>query len=243
MAEQYNSNFTGPEIDAILGGSVRYDLAQSLTAAQQAQARGNIAAAPDGYGLGGACVPIGTASPDTITANGWYQFGADNTYFPISAGELLVIKRTTDQFTTQILLSEDSTIPLIGIRKQTGGAWTPWEWFNPPLALGVEYRTTERYNGKPVYVRVISSGAMPAAAGIANRAKVGANFAGMKTLIRWEGTVTNGTDVATFPVSPGNGMTIALCGYWYGGTVYIEAKGDYSAYSGTLTFWYTKTTD
>lgn len=45
MAEQYNSNFTGPEIDAILGNAVRYDLAQSLSSAQQAQARGNIAAA------------------------------------------------------------------------------------------------------------------------------------------------------------------------------------------------------
>ena len=27
------------------------------------------------------------------------------------------------------------------------------EWINPPLALGVEYRTTERYNGKPVYIK------------------------------------------------------------------------------------------
>lgn len=26
------------------------------------------------------------------------------------------------------------------------------EWLNPPLQLGQEYRTTERYQGKPVYV-------------------------------------------------------------------------------------------
>lgn len=25
------------------------------------------------------------------------------------------------------------------------------EWFNPPMLIGKEYRTTERYNGKPVY--------------------------------------------------------------------------------------------
>ena len=27
------------------------------------------------------------------------------------------------------------------------------EWFNPPLQLGQEYRTTERYQGKPVYTK------------------------------------------------------------------------------------------
>lgn len=35
------------------------------------------------------------------------------------------------------------------------------EYLNPPLALGVEYRTTERYLGKPVYVRLVSCGSAP----------------------------------------------------------------------------------
>ncbi len=35
------------------------------------------------------------------------------------------------------------------------------EWFNPPMELGVEYRTTERYLGKPVYVMAVDFGAMP----------------------------------------------------------------------------------
>lgn len=34
----------------------------------------------------------------------------------------------------------------------------PIEWDNPPMALGVEYRTTERYNGGAVYVRLDSDG-------------------------------------------------------------------------------------
>ena len=29
--------------------------------------------------------------------------------------------------------------------------WFPWEWVNPTLLLGTEYRTTERYNNRPVY--------------------------------------------------------------------------------------------
>ena len=30
------------------------------------------------------------------------------------------------------------------------------EWENPPMELGVEYRTTERYQGKPVYTKLLS---------------------------------------------------------------------------------------
>lgn len=35
------------------------------------------------------------------------------------------------------------------------GAWTGFEWENPPMLAGVEYRTTERYNDKPVYMKRI----------------------------------------------------------------------------------------
>lgn len=37
----------------------------------------------------------------------------------------------------------------------------PMEYLNPPMALGVEYRTTERYLGKPVYVKTINMGNLP----------------------------------------------------------------------------------
>lgn len=36
------------------------------------------------------------------------------------------------------------------------------EWLNPPMQLGVEYRTTERYDGKPVYVLCVNLGDIPA---------------------------------------------------------------------------------
>ena len=39
--------------------------------------------------------------------------------------------------------------------------WNPWEWVNPPMVPDVEYRTTERYNGKPVYVKLIDFGTLP----------------------------------------------------------------------------------
>lgn len=31
------------------------------------------------------------------------------------------------------------------------------EWINPPMVAGVEYRTTERFNGAPVYTKVVEA--------------------------------------------------------------------------------------
>jgi hypothetical protein len=36
--------------------------------------------------------------------------------------------------------------------------WHPWEYVNPPLAVGGEYRTTEKFGGKPVYQKLIHFG-------------------------------------------------------------------------------------
>lgn len=35
------------------------------------------------------------------------------------------------------------------------------EWLNPPMAWGVEYRTTERFNGKPVCKKLVNISALP----------------------------------------------------------------------------------
>lgn len=34
--------------------------------------------------------------------------------------------------------------------------WSPWEWVNPPMELGEEYRTTKRHNGQVVYTKLLS---------------------------------------------------------------------------------------
>lgn len=34
------------------------------------------------------------------------------------------------------------------------------EWINPPMVFGEEYRTTERYNGSPVYTKLVDFGAL-----------------------------------------------------------------------------------
>lgn len=42
------------------------------------------------------------------------------------------------------------------IKVKRYGSWATFEWQNPPMQLGVEYRTTERHNGLPVYAKRIA---------------------------------------------------------------------------------------
>ena len=81
--DYYVSQYSGEEIDALLGsagaGAVRYDAAQTLTDAQKTQARGNIAAAPDGFGLGLQNVELTSSDDlDNVMGNGWYHWGSFN---------------------------------------------------------------------------------------------------------------------------------------------------------------------
>ena len=53
------------------------------------------------------------------------------------------------------------TLSLVGsttraIRSCEGGVWRPWCVENPPMELGVEYRTTELWEDLPVYVKRIA---------------------------------------------------------------------------------------
>lgn len=172
--DYYVSQYSGEEIDDLLGkagsatGAVRYDAAQSLTAAQKTQARKNVNAAPGGYGLGDiAGVAISSTVEEglnTATQNGWYYFGGTGdienrpSLIPDSGYGYLLVSSRDQQTKLQVFMSEVNNY--IAVRKLEAGVWQPWEYVNPPMQLGVEYRTTERFLGKPVYVKAIDFGAV-----------------------------------------------------------------------------------
>ena len=45
-------------------------------------------------------------------------------------------------------------------RISTSEGWSEWEWENPPMVLSTEYRTLERWQGKPVYTMLVDCGGM-----------------------------------------------------------------------------------
>ena len=150
--------------------AIRYDAAQSLTDAQKTQARANIAAAPDGYGLGGTAKVL-TAADDlnNITTTGWYCYHIKHqpanvpTPALYSAVMEVIHGFYSDQIAQRVYSTGDDNDWNLVLQRVFYGnrGWQPWEWVNPPMQLGVEYRTTERYLGKPVYVRTIDFGTLP----------------------------------------------------------------------------------
>lgn len=128
---------------------------QTLTDEQKAQARGNIDAAPGGFGLGTRTVVSVSGGRDANDLSGCGFFCVDQNaptsdwwygyQIEYNVGYKYQRFGRTDSFE-------------IVERKQINNVWGDWEYLNPPMNLGVEYRTTERYLGKPVYAKLVDCG-------------------------------------------------------------------------------------
>ena len=171
-------------------GAVRYDAAQSLTDAQKTQARGNIGAAPGGFGLGGdAKVLTSNDDVNTIGASGWYTWVNNNV--PINAiGVTSVTIMRVDAHNSGVKVQtlygatdgvEFIMQPLVARRMIYGSKIGAWEWVNPPMQNGVEYRTTERFWGRPVYYKIVDCGM------IADNKQVEHGIVNMRDCISFQG--------------------------------------------------------
>ena len=113
--------------------------------------------APAGYGLGGS--GIYTSDLNNATANGWYWTNASTANAPDQFCVVHVSNRNNQNIIQRIWgIGNDCLV----IRKSTDGGST-WvtEYENPPMVLGEEYRTTERWNDKAVYTMAVNFGSLP----------------------------------------------------------------------------------
>ena len=79
-----------------------------------------------------------------------------NTDFFLGTNYLAVIWRRYGKYGVVETISYSQ--PAQAKRILYNGTWYPWEWDNPPMVPGVEYRTMKRCNGKPVYAKRIDVG-------------------------------------------------------------------------------------
>lgn len=119
--------------------------------------------APSGYGLGVYAKPITDAN--TATTSGWYRLEGVSTATANIPYQyvLLQVNAYSDRFIVQNLyrFNADGS----HMKRVYSDGWGEWEWVTPPMALGVEYRTTKRYDGHAVYTQMISCGKGPASGG------------------------------------------------------------------------------
>lgn len=122
------------------------------------------------------------------------------------------------------------------------GVWLPLEWVNPPMALGVEYRTTERYRGSPVYVKLVDCGALPN-----NDYKtVNIGASGLEKVIDVSGCAVNPSDKDFYSIPTINFKnSVHNIGVYATGSqsIAISTQSDRSSYNAHVKVKYTKTTD
>jgi hypothetical protein len=109
----------------------------------------SLGAAPAGFGLGASCQNV--SDWNNATESGFIQ-GSINA--PTEASWYGYVIRHGVGYVIQVAftLAYGSRF-WQATRVMYNGTWQPWEWVNPPLDLNVEYLTTERYKGLPVYIK------------------------------------------------------------------------------------------
>ena len=189
--------------------------------------------APGGYGLGGNAAAPTTNDADSCTLTGWYAISSMSNC-PFTYG-LLRVEKWYDECIFQTAYEMSSGV--VVQRRYQNSEWTPWEYVNPPMQFGVEYRTTELSMGKPVYVKLVNFGAIPTSG---TTKSVEHGISNVQFVIHVFGTTSVG-----FSIPYGSNADRIYIG---ANTTHISIENavssfDASAYSAYVIIKYTKTTD
>lgn len=224
---------------------------QTLTDAQKAQARENINALGEDHAHIADC--------NLVTKSGIYRVDANTenapSYLTPGLGHLLIVAAWDVNTLVQMYFAPSIGCEFIRYTSYTasGFSWQPWECVNPLMQMGVEYRTTERYLGKPVYASLKRMGACSAGefitsnAGLASVAKIvsvsgfteGAGTGGSIALPHLYG-VPGTSDFTRYSIS----LSAMLSGSGNGDVVIGIGCGEARSFSSAdVLLKYTKTTD
>ena len=121
------------------------------------------------YALGGGVI----TDLDDAKTTGWVKATssvANRPVGPSSSGMCRVEARQANS----VIQTYIDYLGYMAQRYFNSNAWTAWEYINPPLTVGYEYRTTERYNGKPVYAKLVAwDSTIPSAGGYVSTTSAG----------------------------------------------------------------------
>ena len=208
-----------------------------------------LGAAPSGYGLGGGGVfpsSVGL-SGSAIARGGFFRWDTAPDGAPFNYATMLVVPRTKDSESYQLAFGHVGTKKgVMATRRYSSSEDEPWEYINPPMITGEEYRTTERYNGKPVYTALVNVGDAPVGLG-AVKAEYFYTITQVRKIIRQTATTGwslpsphGGSSAVWRPMGTGAGIdgSNKVLKVFVGGT-----EEGYPVTNIEVQVWYTKTTD
>lgn len=198
-------------------------------------------AAPDGFGLGSTYGKTLTDYNSTDLKNGWYS-ATESTLNPPVAWmryALVFVSRRYDRMvqTIQGFNGTPNSLYLECVRVYDGTNWSELEWVNPPMELENEYRTTERWNGKAVYTKLVDLGALP---GRAENKLVSIGVTGITNMLRVEATASGGT---AMPYTYQHNVKILFISATKTNVIVATGDNEYSDLSeqtGIAQIWYVK---
>ena len=149
--------------------------------------------APGGFGLGGDSKMLTPSDNlDTLMQNGWFQYNENNPpqgTLPTAlspCASLIHVSAAGSTCVQEAYDVTDSTFHGTVLRRTVYGIGAgakiyPWEWVNPPMQTGAEYRTTERFWGRSVYYKIVDCGQ------IADNKQVEHGIVNMRDCISFQG--------------------------------------------------------
>lgn len=263
-------NITASDIDAVssellaaAGGVATLDESGKLA---QMPTYGDVGAAPAGYGLGteGGWIGISSVNDlDNLIKNG--QYTVVSTVGPLYVGGTPGKDAIPFNAATVSVESLSSRYKWQRLRAPGYGPWVierdynadrtgdnkfgPWMHINPPMSPGVEYRTTEKFKGKWVYVTLVDCGSMPNAAiktvVISNIPK-NAEIVSQEVTYYKTGTGDSGEETILRYSSPIISSGVSVLHHWFNsmGTEHqcllFSANDDKSSFTGRAVIKYTK---
>ena len=206
-----------------------------------------IGAAPSGYGYGEIPVNLGSTTDDAtflVKLNEQFSKTVSRTRMVTFIrngngwiGTLWNAGNGYGSLTAYCYNGDNSSQFAKLIRNCRNGTWQDWEFENPPLKNNTEYLTTERYDGKPVYVKRVDLGALP---NTSNKREVIVPTG--VTIISIDGysvyTSEAGNEIYT-PLVKTEGITSFFVNKTTG-QVGVNTDTDLSTYTATVTVKYTK---
>ena len=205
----------------------------------------DVGAASAGFGLGTYAKQLTSADDlNTIFTSGWYRYGQSSPpqNVPFAGDKYLgqyglvhVIAYNSSACVQIVYNTHSLANDNISAMRTIDNGVGEWEWVNPPMAVGVEYRTTERYMGKPVYAKLVSFGALPNS----SSKNVEHGIAGIDHVcgVYAEAKYPNDTSLAMI------GWADVVNCFATLSSITVETAADRSGYNGYFTLKYTKRTD
>ena len=111
------------------------------------------------------------------------------------------------------------------------------EWVNPPMVIGEEYRTSERYNGQAVYIKIVDCGNLP------NNAQkdVAVGIKGKNAIDLEYAVYMSGNQLSTYPyIQEGTYNILTRMYLNNSGNLIITTNYDLSSYTAKVTIKYVK---